>query len=631
MRRLVLALTLCSPHLLFPACHASSHIPEPNTLCASPPCSEQVHLQLGGPGEMVVVYVTANANTSSEVTYWPAGTSPSTPLSASGSAAAYSQLMWIDSGLIAPLMGAARVTEAEVLALQNTTTWALRAPFSPFGEGSSYRNPSEVEYGLGSYKNPQMVYTSPVVHTVRLTGLVSYTTYYYTVAGDARVFNFTMPPGASAAAYPFKLGLTADLGQTDISARTVERLRESLKGTEGSSVVLLSGDLAYADGYFPLWDTWGRFMEGLASGTPVMTVGGNHEYGNGEAWSSYNARYPMPFAQSGSVSNLWWSRDVGPVHLIGICSYAETSPGSLQYQWLSADLQGVNRSVTPWVVVMMHAPWYNSNSGHRAEAELMRRDMEPLVVAHGVDIVLNGHVHAYERMKPLYKGCVTPCGPVYLNLGNGGNREGAYLPWLEPQPYYSAFRASTFGPAILTIANATHAFYNFTRVGCQSADAASNYENLDAECTTVNALDGADNARNASAGVDALWIVRAADRLASCPEPTCSQPLVQGASAQPTSAPTSPSVDKACDDDGESKYSAGTLGGSIFASFVGGAVLGAAGVLCMQRRRDFMPKSSNKGGSAERHVRMVEMLDEGSTAENKGAEGAADGMGVVDV
>eukprot|EP00470_Lotharella_oceanica_P009549 CAMPEP_0170194522 /NCGR_PEP_ID=MMETSP0040_2-20121228/59493_1 /TAXON_ID=641309 /ORGANISM="Lotharella oceanica, Strain CCMP622" /LENGTH=48 /DNA_ID= /DNA_START= /DNA_END= /DNA_ORIENTATION= len=48
MRRLVLALTLCSPHLLFPACHASSHIPEPNTLCASPPCSEQVHLQLGG-------------------------------------------------------------------------------------------------------------------------------------------------------------------------------------------------------------------------------------------------------------------------------------------------------------------------------------------------------------------------------------------------------------------------------------------------------------------------------------------------------------------------------------------------------------------------------------------------------
>jgi len=45
----------------------------------------------------------------------------------------------------------------------------------------------------------------------------------------------------------------------------------------------------------------------------------------------------------------------------------------------------------------------------------------------GVDIVLNGHVHAYERTAAVYKWQLDECGPVHLNLGDGGNREGAYV------------------------------------------------------------------------------------------------------------------------------------------------------------------------------------------------------------
>ena len=134
-----------------------------------------------------------------------------------------------------------------------------------------------------------------------------------------------------------------------------------------------------------------------------------------------NARYPMPSESSGSVSNLWWSRDIGPVHIIALCSYAATAAGSLQYEWLASDLAAVDRQSTPWLLVMMHAPWYNSNSGHIAEAELMRRDMEPLLFQYGVDVVLSGHVHAYERVAPVLNGCLNSCGPVYLNLGDGGN------------------------------------------------------------------------------------------------------------------------------------------------------------------------------------------------------------------
>jgi hypothetical protein len=45
---------------------------------------------------------------------------------------------------------------------------------------------------------------------------------------------------------------------------------------------------------------------------------------------------------------------------------------------------------------------------HFKEVECFRQSYEPLLVQHGVDIVLNGHVHAYERIKPVvnYKVCV---------------------------------------------------------------------------------------------------------------------------------------------------------------------------------------------------------------------------------
>ena len=44
----------------------------------------------------------------------------------------------------------------------------------------------------------------------------------------------------------------------------------------------------------------------------------------------------------------------------------------------------------------MHVPFYCSNAGHRGEGSAMRADMEGLLYAAGADVVLSGHVHAYE-------------------------------------------------------------------------------------------------------------------------------------------------------------------------------------------------------------------------------------------
>jgi len=206
--------------------------------------------------------------------------------------------------------------------------------------------------------------------------------------GDASGDGEAAASGGGSSVYPWTIGLTADLGQTEVSLANAELLRTRLQGS--GSLVLLAGDLSYADGFYSRWDSYARLMQPLAATVPVMSCGGNHEVGTAEAWVSYNTRYPMPYRSSGSPSNLWWSRAVGPLHLISLSSYAATEAGSLQHAWLVRDLAAVDRAATPWLVVMMHAPWYNSNSGHAGEAELMRRDMEPLLFEAGVDLVLSG-------------------------------------------------------------------------------------------------------------------------------------------------------------------------------------------------------------------------------------------------
>ena len=169
----------------------------------------------------------------------------------------------------------------------------------------------------------------------------------------------------------------------------------------------------------------------------MLVTGGNHEIGSSEAWLHYMHRWPTPYREARSTSPLYWSADVGPAHIVALNSYDNFvhHGDRLQRKWLEDDLSKVDWMKTPWLVVMMHAPFYNSNSAHALEAELMRLAYEPLLLKYGVDVVLSGHVHAYERSDAggIYDAQPNACGPVYLNLGDGGNREGGEAAWVAPQ------------------------------------------------------------------------------------------------------------------------------------------------------------------------------------------------------
>jgi 3',5'-cyclic AMP phosphodiesterase CpdA len=78
-----------------------------------------------------------------------------------------------------------------------------------------------------------------------------------------------------------------------------------------------------------------------------------------------------------------------------------------QLEWLDKELSA---SGSDWKICFFHHPLYSSGETH-GSAELQREKLEPLFVKHGVNVVLTGHEHFYERIKPQK-------GIAYFIVGN---------------------------------------------------------------------------------------------------------------------------------------------------------------------------------------------------------------------
>ena len=254
--------------------------------------------------------------------------------------------------------------------------------------------------------------------------------------------------------------------------------------------LVLVGDLSYADSAskpsndYPCsqtrWDSWFDMVEPLVSQMPLMTCPGNHEIeagqpepGTNTRFLAYTARLRLPGADP-----LFYSYDYGPVHFLMLNNYMPFAEGSPQHDFVKEDLAAVNRAVTPWLVATFHAPWYNSNMHHHDEAQEvgMREAMEDLFHRHEVDIVFSGHVHNYERMHPVYRRRPTPGAVTYINVGDGGNREGPAL-GEYPRPKWSAFRLDAerdpmriFGHGKVVVHNSTHLHFTWHRLWDSARD-----------------------------------------------------------------------------------------------------------------------------------------------------------------
>jgi 3',5'-cyclic AMP phosphodiesterase CpdA len=80
-----------------------------------------------------------------------------------------------------------------------------------------------------------------------------------------------------------------------------------------------------------------------------------------------------------------------------------------QLDWLEQQLSG---SSAAWKICFFHHPLYSHGKFHGSDLDLRAR-LEPMLIKYGVDVVLNGHEHVYERVNPQH-------GIYYFVLGNSG-------------------------------------------------------------------------------------------------------------------------------------------------------------------------------------------------------------------
>ena len=83
-----------------------------------------------------------------------------------------------------------------------------------------------------------------------------------------------------------------------------------------------------------------------------------------------------------------------------------------QIDWLESELA---KDTSEWKICFFHHPPYSSRGKHGSEKQL-REIVEPIFVKHGVNVVLTGHDHFYERIKPK-KGSIILCQAEAASCG----------------------------------------------------------------------------------------------------------------------------------------------------------------------------------------------------------------------
>jgi 3',5'-cyclic AMP phosphodiesterase CpdA len=247
--------------------------------------------------------------------------------------------------------------------------------------------------------------------------------------------------------------------QSAFAVRAVERFQPLFH--------LLNGDLCYANmnptAQPAVWADFGNNVQVSASRRPWMPCPGNHEieFCNGaQGFNSYLTRYTLP-SNGTAFPGLWYRFQVGSVLFISLSAddviYQDSgafvtgpaplqpspstgnppiAPGTSLYirgysagaqtRWLESTLAAASRDdAIDWIIVQMHQDALSSSKNGNGSDKGIREAWLPLFDQYGVDLVLCGHDHDYERSWPV-RGCNHDTGRDAAS--------GAPVDTLQPKP-----------------------------------------------------------------------------------------------------------------------------------------------------------------------------------------------------
>ena len=255
-----------------------------------------------------------------------------------------------------------------------------------------------------------------------VTGLAAGTRYFYRIYLGAEQL---LPGGAdfSFNAAPASGGFRF-LAFGDSGGNTPEQFAlRDLMLQDTAALALHTGDVVYPFGSHQTYQSYYLDVyRDLMKQIPFYPAVGNHDI-ELDGGAPYLAIHALPTDGVPEADRKhYYSFEWGDVHFVSLDSNLLPDPtrSRRMLDWLNADLQATRKA---WKIVYWHHAPYDAARGAEAEARLAREQIVPILERHGVQLVLSGHSHVYERTHPLQRGLRAPAGSdgiVYVTTGGAG-------------------------------------------------------------------------------------------------------------------------------------------------------------------------------------------------------------------
>jgi 3',5'-cyclic AMP phosphodiesterase CpdA len=310
----------------------------------------------------------------------------------------------------------------------------IRGPYLMVGTSTSMvvrwrtdqPTPSRVQFGTAANALTQHVTDpTPVTeHIVKLTGLSPKTRYFYNIGTATQImqgsvenyFETTPVPGQAG---KYRFGIYGDCGTNSvIQGLTRDHMNAYLNGNYMDAWLLL-GDNAYAFGIETEYQSnfFNIYKDSFMKKTPLYPAPGNHDYHNDNPGRQndhdvpYYKVFSMPIkGEAGGVASetpSFYSYDYGNVHFLSLDSYGHEDRATRLYdtlgrqvQWIKADLAANQNK--EWIVAYWHHPPFSQgsrNSETDPEMTAIRQNFIRILERYGVDLIICGHSHIYERSR----------------------------------------------------------------------------------------------------------------------------------------------------------------------------------------------------------------------------------------
>ena len=309
------------------------------------------------------------------------------------------------------------------------TVMSAEKPFEVTTTNSAALDPTAPKDEAGTY----------YMHEVALSGLSAGTCYRYSLEADATMQGRLCTARPAGSSFRFLAIADTNPGLNGITEKLLGQVLP-----QGFDFTVHGGDIQYYASGLETWASWFPRMEPLLAQGAFLPAIGNHEFEKTEEFDEYYTRF---FGGAGfDGNNEYYRFESGGIWFFSMNTEIDFQLNSPQGIWLAQSL--AEAAAMPGFrtsIVYFHAPWVTC--GDKSEDTAARTQFEPIFDTNGVRLVIQAHMHGYERFDLN--------GRTFLTTGGGGGALDDVDKNLDRPVCAQRVSSGAFRHAVLMEVNAT--------------------------------------------------------------------------------------------------------------------------------------------------------------------------------